>query len=69
MGGFFSVLKINPDNSSTWQQNDFSENGYLTECDANHDWFYDKANIHYINSKSKKLMHDFNKIIKSKCHY
>lgn len=69
MGGFFSVLKINPDNSSTWQQNDFSGNGYFTECEANHDWFYDKANIHYIDSKSKKLMHEFDKTIKSKCHY
>jgi hypothetical protein len=69
MGGFFSALNINPDNSYSWQKNDFSENGYLSECEANHDWFFDKANIHYIDSRSKKLMNEFDKTIKRKCRY
>jgi hypothetical protein len=69
MGGYFSALKLNPDNSHNWLKNDFSENGYNTECDANKDWFYKKSNIHYIDSRSKKIISGYNKTIKRKCRY
>jgi hypothetical protein len=69
MGGYFSALKLNPDNSYNWLKNDFSENGYLTECEANRVWFDNKANIHYVDSRSKKIMKGFDMIIKRKCHY
>jgi proteasome subunit B (beta)-like protein len=69
MGGFFSILKINPDNSYSWLKNDFSGNGYETECEANRAWYENKQNLHYIDSKRKSIMKEFNKTIKRKCRY
>ena len=67
MGGYFSVLKINPNNTFSWQKNDFSENDFLTECDANRAWYFKNTQIHYVDSEKKKLMTGYNKQIRAKC--
>lgn len=68
MGGLFSVLKINLNNSWNWQKNDFTGNDYATECEAAKAFFNKKFSLEYISDKNKKLMQEFNKAIRKKCH-
>lgn len=67
MGGLFSVLKINLDNSQRWVQNDFSGNDYLTECELARAIFNKKVKLHYTSDRNKDLLHDMNKTIKERC--
>jgi hypothetical protein len=67
MGGLFSVLKINLDNSYRWEQNDFSGNDYLTECEAARAFFNKKMKLEYTSDSNKKLMHEMNKTIRERC--
>ncbi len=67
MGGLFSVLKIRPDNSYTWQKNDFTGNGFLTECEASKAYYNKKIKLHFPDPGNKKLMDGLNNIIWLKC--
>jgi hypothetical protein len=67
MGGLFSVLKINLDNSQRWIQNDFSGNDFLTECELARAIFNKKVKLHYSSDKNKDLMHDMDRTIKERC--
>jgi hypothetical protein len=67
MGGLFSVLKINADNSYRWQQNDFSSNDYLTECEAARALFNKKIKLEYTSDSNKKLIHEMNRRIRERC--
>ncbi|HLK30360.1 MAG TPA: hypothetical protein VKT28_17390 [Puia sp.] len=67
LGGLFSVLKINSDNSWKWIKNDFTGNDYMTECEAARALFEKKYKLEYTSDKNKNLMQDFNKAIRKKC--
>jgi hypothetical protein len=67
MGGLFSVLKINLDNSQRFLSNDFTGNDYLTECEAARAIFNKKVKLHYTSDKNKELMYEMNKTIKARC--
>ncbi len=67
MGGLFSVLKINFDNSYKWLKNDFIGNDYLTECEEARAAFNKKINLHYTSDTNKDLLREMNKVIKKRC--
>lgn len=67
MGGLFSVLKVSPDNSYRWEQNDFSGNDYLTECEAARALFNKKIKLEYTSDNNKKLIHEMNRKIRERC--
>jgi hypothetical protein len=68
MGGYFSVLKINPNNSFSWLKNDFSANDFNTECEANKAWYFKNTKFEYPDSEKKKIINGFNKLIRARCH-
>lgn len=67
MGGLISVLKIRPNNSTTWLQNDFTGNGFATECEASKAFYNKKIRFTYTQPANKKLMDSLNNLIWYKC--
>jgi hypothetical protein len=68
LGGLFSVLKINADNSWRWLKNDFTGNDYMTECEAATAMYDKQVRLEYTSGDNKKLMIDYIKAIRKNCN-
>jgi hypothetical protein len=66
-GGFFSVLKINTNNSWKWLKNDFTGNDYQSECEAATAIYSSQARLEYISNNSKKYMDEAIKAVRKIC--